>query len=154
MAAFDDITPAHWPNTRIVGNVVSVRYRPSPSRPRHLQERKRETLHTDGRMKAISAMQIFTAIRLVLDGKARLFHCVPNVASSSCATRSQSTGKERKGGKTAHSHFSGGVMVMVCAVNSSSKYLVSVSDDTWGMNGGTSWTRDVTEKKKKAAYYT
>lgn len=28
------------------------------------------------------------------------------------------------------SHFSGGVTVMVCAVNSSSKYLVSVSDVT------------------------
>lgn len=32
----------------------------------------------------------------------------------------------------------GGVIVMVCAVNSSSKYLVSVSDVTWGLNGGTS----------------
>ncbi len=42
--------------------------------------------------------------------------------------------------ETVHSHFSGGVMVMDCAVNSSSKYLVSVSDETCGMNGGTSWT--------------
>lgn len=149
MVAFDDITPARWLNTRIVGNVVSVRYRPSPSRPRHLQKRKRETLHADGRMKAISAMQIFTVIRL-MEKHGSFIVCV---ASSSCATRSRSTGKEREGGKTVHSHFSGGVMVMVCAVNSSSKYLVSVSEDTWGMNGGTSWTRDVTEREK-AAYYT
>lgn len=48
-------------------------------------------------------------------------------------------GKERG---TRHSHFSGGVIVMVWAVNSSSKYLVSVSDVTWGLNGGTSWDRD------------
>ncbi len=46
----------------------------------------------------------------------------------------------RRERETAHSHFSGGVMVMDCAVNSSSKYLVSVSDETCGMNGGTSWT--------------
>lgn len=45
---------------------------------------------------------------------------------------------EREEEETAYSHFSGGVMVMVCAVNSSSKYLVSVSDDTWGIKGGTS----------------
>lgn len=32
----------------------------------------------------------------------------------------------------------GGVIVMVCAVNSSSKYRVSVSEVTWGLNGGTS----------------
>lgn len=32
---------------------------------------------------------------------------------------------------------------MVWAVNSSSKYLVSVSDVTWGLKGGTSWGRDV-----------
>lgn len=37
----------------------------------------------------------------------------------------------------------GGVMVMVCPVNSSSKYLVSVSEVTWGLNGGTScWRGD------------
>lgn len=36
-------------------------------------------------------------------------------------------------------HFSGGVIVIVWAVNSSSKYLVSVSDVTWGLKGGTSW---------------
>lgn len=36
----------------------------------------------------------------------------------------------------------GGVIVMVCAVNSSSKYRVSVSEVTWGLNGGTScWSR-------------
>lgn len=40
----------------------------------------------------------------------------------------------------------GGVMVMVCAVNSSSKYRVSVSEVTWGLNGGTScWSRAHTE---------
>ncbi|KAG7274411.1 hypothetical protein CRUP_027041 [Coryphaenoides rupestris] len=33
-------------------------------------------------------------------------------------------------------HLSGGVSVMVCAVNSSSKYRVSVSDVTWGLNSG------------------
>lgn len=43
--------------------------------------------------------------------------------------------------ETAHLHFSGGVIVIVCAVNSSSKYLVSVSDDTWGLKGGISWGR-------------
>lgn len=46
------------------------------------------------------------------------------------------------GGKKRHrgsSHFSGGVIVMVWAVNSSSKYLVSVSDVTLGLKGGTSW---------------
>ena len=36
----------------------------------------------------------------------------------------------------------GGVIVMVCPVNSSSKYRVSVSEVTWGLNGGTScWGR-------------
>lgn len=35
-------------------------------------------------------------------------------------------------------HLSGGVIVIVCAVNSSSKYRVSVSDMTWGLNGGMS----------------
>lgn len=35
----------------------------------------------------------------------------------------------------------GGVIVMVCAVNSSSKYRVSVSEVTWGLNGGTSCLR-------------
>ncbi len=40
-----------------------------------------------------------------------------------------------------NSHFSGGVIVIVWAVNSSSKYLVSVSDDTWGLKGGISWGR-------------
>lgn len=40
----------------------------------------------------------------------------------------------------------GGVIVMVCAVNSSSKYRVSVSEVTWGLNGGTScWSRAHTE---------
>lgn len=34
--------------------------------------------------------------------------------------------------------WSGGVIVIICAVNSSSKYLVSVSDVTCGLNGGTS----------------
>lgn len=48
--------------------------------------------------------------------------------------------QEERERETVHSHFSGGVMVMDCAVNSSSKYLVSVSDETCGMNGGTSWT--------------
>lgn len=42
------------------------------------------------------------------------------------------------------SHFSGGVIVMVWAVNSSSKYLVSVSDVTWGLKGGTSWDTEET----------
>lgn len=36
-------------------------------------------------------------------------------------------------------HLSGGVRVMVCAVNSSSKYLVSVSDVTCGLKRGESW---------------
>lgn len=36
------------------------------------------------------------------------------------------------------------MIVIICAVNSSSKYLVSVSDVTCGLNGGTSY-----EKKKK-----
>lgn len=40
--------------------------------------------------------------------------------------------------------WSGGVIVIICAVNSSSKYLVSVSDVTCGLNGGTSY-----ERKKK-----
>lgn len=35
-------------------------------------------------------------------------------------------------------HLSGGVSVMVCAVNSSSKYLVSVSDVTCGLKSGVS----------------
>ncbi len=35
----------------------------------------------------------------------------------------------------------GGVIVMVCAVNSSSKYRVSISEVTWGLNGGTSCWR-------------
>lgn len=35
-------------------------------------------------------------------------------------------------------HLSGGVIVIDCAVNSSSKYRVSVSDMTWGLNGGMS----------------
>lgn len=40
----------------------------------------------------------------------------------------------------------GGVIVMVCAVNSSSKYRVSVSEVTWGLNGGTScWRGDRTQ---------
>lgn len=34
--------------------------------------------------------------------------------------------------------WSGGVMVIIWAVNSSSKYLVSVSDVTWGLKGGLS----------------
>lgn len=132
-----------------MGNVVSVRYRPSPSRPRHLQESERETLHTSRPTRFSTSHANGSDKRHAdfhsdtLDGKARLFHCVPNVTSSSCAVRSRgkATGKERERlGK--HSHFSGGVMVMVCAVNSSSKYLVSVSDDTCGMNGGTSWTRE------------
>lgn len=37
----------------------------------------------------------------------------------------------------------GGVIVMVCAVNSSSKYRVSVSEVTWGLNGGTSCCKRV-----------
>ena len=37
-----------------------------------------------------------------------------------------------------HSQRSGGVMVMDWAVNSSSKYRVSISDVTWGLNGGMS----------------
>lgn len=57
--------------------------------------------------------------------------------------------KQERKRETTHSHFSGGVMVMVCAVNSSSKYLVSVSDDTCGMNGGTSWK----ERKSNETYY-
>lgn len=36
------------------------------------------------------------------------------------------------------SPWSGGVMVIIWAVNSSSKYLVSVSDVTWGLKGGMS----------------
>lgn len=36
------------------------------------------------------------------------------------------------------SPWSGGVMVIIWAVNSSSKYLVSVSDVTWGLKGGLS----------------
>lgn len=40
----------------------------------------------------------------------------------------------------------GGVIVMVCAVNSSSKYRVSVSEVTWGLNGGTScWRGEETQ---------
>ena len=40
----------------------------------------------------------------------------------------------------------GGVIVMVCAVNSSSKYRVSVSEVTWGLNGGTScWRAEETQ---------
>lgn len=41
-------------------------------------------------------------------------------------------------GRRWHSQRSGGVMVMDWAVNSSSKYRVSISDVTWGLNGGTS----------------
>lgn len=37
--------------------------------------------------------------------------------------------------------WSGGVIVIICAVNSSSKYLVSVSDVTCGLNGGTSYEK-------------
>lgn len=47
------------------------------------------------------------------------------------------SGPTRAEGSDGHLHFSGGVMVIVCAVNSSSKYRVSVSEDTWGMKGGT-----------------
>ena len=36
------------------------------------------------------------------------------------------------------SPWSGGVMVIIWAVNSSSKYLVSVSEVTWGLKGGLS----------------
>lgn len=46
--------------------------------------------------------------------------------------------------------WSGGVIVIICAVNSSSKYLVSVSDVTCGLNGGTSYEK---QKKKKVSIY-
>lgn len=39
---------------------------------------------------------------------------------------------------TSYSQRSGGVMVIDCAVNSSSKYRVSISDVTWGLKGGMS----------------
>lgn len=41
----------------------------------------------------------------------------------------------------------GGVIVMVCAVNSSSKYRVSVSEVTWGLNGGTNCFRQMGESR-------
>lgn len=41
----------------------------------------------------------------------------------------------------AYSHRSGGVIVIDCAVNSSSKYRVSISDVTCGLKGGMSWER-------------
>lgn len=40
-------------------------------------------------------------------------------------------------------------MVMVCPVNSSSKYLVSVSEVTCGLNGGINWER---EKERDMVY--
>lgn len=40
---------------------------------------------------------------------------------------------------TENLHLSGGVSVIVCAVNSSSKYRVSISDVTCGLKSGVSW---------------
>lgn len=48
------------------------------------------------------------------------------------------TGNETKKNPRVTLPCPGGVIVMVCAVNSSSKYRVSVSEVTWGLNGGTS----------------
>lgn len=66
-----------------------------------------------------------------------------------CIIRELSMYAEINNKQQTNSHFSGGVIVIVWAVNSSSKYLVSVSDDTWGLKGGISWGRRRGGWKKK-----